>query len=119
MNLGKRLKDLRESQALSQSELEKKTGIKREIISKIENGHLKNPTLNTMQKLAKGLGFADAAIFLTNDPQVLVALVSATCKAKSETATAKQFQALCGLVWLNLEGVKKVVKQLEEMGRGR
>lgn len=66
---GKRLKDLREAQGLSQSDLEKKTGIKREYISKLEGGHLKNPTFNTMTKLAIGLGFPDAAIFLASDPK--------------------------------------------------
>lgn len=112
MNLAKHLKTLREAQGLSQAELEKKTGIKREYISKMEGGGLSNPTINTMTKLAKGLGFADAAIFLTNDPQVLAAIVSATCKARSEAGTAKHFQALCGLV-------AEVSRQLEEMGRGK
>lgn len=62
MNFGKRLKALRESQGLSQAKLEKKTGIKREYISRLEGGQLKNPTLLTMTVLAEGLGFPDAAI---------------------------------------------------------
>lgn len=96
MKLGKRLKSLRKARNLSQADLEKKTGIKREYLSKMETDDLKNPTLNTMTKPAKGLGFADAAIFLTSDPQVLAAIVSATCKAQAEAETARQFQELCG-----------------------
>ena len=41
---------------MSQSALEVATSIKREYISKLESGDLKNPTLSTLEKLAKGLG---------------------------------------------------------------
>lgn len=112
MNLGKRLKELREAQGFSQADLEKKTGIKREYISKLETSDLKNPTLNTMTKLAEGLGFPDAAIFLTNNPVVLAAIISSTCKAKSEVETAKQFATFCELM-------AKVWEQLDEMRRGK
>lgn len=116
MNLGKRLKDLREAAGLSQSQLEAKTGIKREIISKIENGHQANPTFSTMTKLATGLGFPDAAIFLTDNPQVLAKIVSATCQAKAEAETAKRFQELCELV----DYVRGQLWAIgEDMGRGK
>lgn len=46
----------REKQRMSQSELEKNSGIKREYISKLEHHELKNPTINTVAKLADGLG---------------------------------------------------------------
>ena len=54
--LGNQIKSLRESKGLSQGDIEKRTGIKREYISKIETGDLENPTYKTLQKLAKGIG---------------------------------------------------------------
>ena len=53
---GQRLKTLREKQGISQTRLERNTGIKREYISKLENDELKNPTYFTIQKLTRGLG---------------------------------------------------------------
>jgi DNA-binding Xre family transcriptional regulator len=43
---------------MSQVELEHKTGIKREYLSKIENAELKNPTYNTLLKICSGLGIS-------------------------------------------------------------
>jgi len=56
MTIGEKIRQLREGQHLSQAELERRTGIKREYISKIENNELDNPTYKTLLKIAKGLG---------------------------------------------------------------
>jgi transcriptional regulator with XRE-family HTH domain len=56
MTIGKRIRTLREKQGMSQAELGRRTGIKREYLSKLESGALPNPTLSTMQKFADGLG---------------------------------------------------------------
>lgn len=53
--LGERLKEIRLAKGLSQSEIERRTGLKREYLSKIENCDLKNPTVLTLERLAKGL----------------------------------------------------------------
>lgn len=45
---------LRSSQGLTQQELAERTGIKQSELSKLENGKT-NPTLETLQKIAKGL----------------------------------------------------------------
>ncbi len=55
-NLGQRIRHFREMKRMSQSELEKHTGIKREYLSKLENDELKNPTYFTMLKIARGMG---------------------------------------------------------------
>lgn len=47
--------ELRGAQGLTQSELSERTGIKQSELSKLENGKA-NPTLETLQKIAKGLG---------------------------------------------------------------
>ncbi len=54
--LGKHIKTLRNKQHLSQAQLSQRSGIKREYISYLERGKLKNPTLNTLNKIASGLG---------------------------------------------------------------
>jgi transcriptional regulator with XRE-family HTH domain len=63
--LGKRIRRLREYKGLSQSEMEKRTGIKREYLSKIETDDLKNPTYFTLIKIAKGLGISVAELLET------------------------------------------------------
>lgn len=54
MNIGDRIRNVRIAAKLSQSQLEKKTGIKREYLSKLENNQLKNPTIDTLIKITDG-----------------------------------------------------------------
>lgn len=54
--LGGKIREIRMAKGLSQSEIERRTGLKREYLSKIENCDLKNPTYLTLKKLAKGMG---------------------------------------------------------------
>ena len=54
MLIGNRLKDLRESKTLSQGDIEKRTGLLRCYISRVENGHTV-PSIETLEKLARAL----------------------------------------------------------------
>src|SRR5712671_3963 len=54
MVIGYRLKELRESQKLSQGEIEKRTGLLRCYISRVENGHTV-PAVETLEKMARAL----------------------------------------------------------------
>jgi transcriptional regulator with XRE-family HTH domain len=54
--LGQRIKHLRKNKGLTQFDLEKKTGIKREYLSKLENDELNNPTFSTLLKICEGIG---------------------------------------------------------------
>jgi transcriptional regulator with XRE-family HTH domain len=54
MIIGKRLRQIREQKNLSQGDIERKTGLLRSYVSRIENGHAV-PAIETLQKLAKGL----------------------------------------------------------------
>jgi transcriptional regulator with XRE-family HTH domain len=54
MVIGSRLKALRESRALSQGDIEKRTGLLRCYISRVENGHTV-PAVETLEKLARAL----------------------------------------------------------------
>jgi transcriptional regulator with XRE-family HTH domain len=53
MSIGERLKLIREDKKLSQGEIERRTGLLRCYISRIENGHTV-PSVETLQKLARG-----------------------------------------------------------------
>ena len=54
MVIGERLKELRERKNFSQGEIEKRTGLLRCYISRVENGHTV-PSIETLEKLARAL----------------------------------------------------------------
>jgi transcriptional regulator with XRE-family HTH domain len=54
MVIGERLRELREAKALSQGDIEKRTGLLRCYISRVENGHTV-PAIETLEKLAGSL----------------------------------------------------------------
>ena len=54
MLIGNRLKELRESKQLSQGDVEKRTGLLRCYISRVENGHTV-PAVETLEKIARAL----------------------------------------------------------------
>jgi transcriptional regulator with XRE-family HTH domain len=54
MILSERLRAIREQKNLSQGEIEKRTGLKRCYISRIENGHTV-PSLATLERMARAL----------------------------------------------------------------
>ncbi len=54
MNIGKRLRELREAHGFTQRDIEQRTGLARTYISRIENGYTV-PTIRTLEKLARGL----------------------------------------------------------------
>ena len=55
MMIGERLRLLREEQKLSQGDIEKRTGLLRCYISRVENGHTV-PAIETLEKLARAMG---------------------------------------------------------------
>jgi transcriptional regulator with XRE-family HTH domain len=54
MVIGDRLRELREGKELSQGDIEKRTGLLRCYISRVENNHTV-PAVNTLEKLARAL----------------------------------------------------------------
>lgn len=54
MVIGERLKALREHKKLSQGDIEKRTGLLRVYISRVENGHT-IPSIETLEKMARAL----------------------------------------------------------------
>jgi transcriptional regulator with XRE-family HTH domain len=62
MVIGERLKALREQKRLSQGDIEKRTGLLRVYISRVENGHLV-PSIETVEKFARALEVPIYALF--------------------------------------------------------
>lgn len=54
MVIGERLKALREQKKMSQGDIEKRTGLLRVYISRVENGHTV-PAIETLEKLARAM----------------------------------------------------------------
>jgi len=54
MNIGQRLKALRTARNLSQRDIQKRTGLMRSYVSRVENGYT-TPSLETLQRLAMAL----------------------------------------------------------------
>ena len=54
MIIGDRLRELREGKKLSQGDIEKRTGLLRCYISRVENGHTV-PAIETLEKMARAL----------------------------------------------------------------
>jgi len=54
MVIGERLKGLREHKKLSQGDIEKRTGLLRCYISRVENGHTV-PAIETLEKMARAM----------------------------------------------------------------
>jgi transcriptional regulator with XRE-family HTH domain len=71
MIIGDRLRALREDKKLSQGNIEKRTGLLRCYISRVENGHTV-PALETLEKMARALEIPIYQLFYDGDePPVL------------------------------------------------
>src|SRR5579862_4102175 len=62
MIIGDRIRLLRETKKLSQGDIEKRTGLLRCYISRVENGHTV-PAIETLEKLARALEFPMYRLF--------------------------------------------------------
>jgi transcriptional regulator with XRE-family HTH domain len=75
MIIGDRLRELREDKKLSQGDIEKRTGLLRCYISRVENGHTV-PAIETLEKLARALEVSMYQLFYEGDePRKLPNLV--------------------------------------------
>ena len=54
MIIGERIRDIREAKQLSQGDIEKRTGLLRCYVSRVENGHTV-PAVETLEKFARAL----------------------------------------------------------------
>lgn len=66
MEIGKRLRQLREAKGLSQGDIERRCGLLRAYISRVEGGHTV-PSLSTLEKFAAALAIKPYQILLDRD----------------------------------------------------
>ena len=66
MIIGVRLRELREGKRLSQGDIEKKTGLLRCYVSRVENGHTV-PAVETLEKFARALEVPMYQLFYEGD----------------------------------------------------
>ena len=84
MIIGDRLRGLREEKKLSQGDIEKRTGLLRCYVSRVENGHTV-PAIETLEKMARALEIPLYQLFYDGEePPVLPNLL----KRKSSDADA-------------------------------
>ncbi len=75
MDIGNRLRSLREARTLSQGDIEKQTGLLRCYVSRVENGHTV-PSIETLEKWAQALGIEMYQLFYDgNTPRPVKASV--------------------------------------------
>lgn len=65
MNVGERLKAVRESKQMSQGDVEKKTGLLRSYLSRVECGHT-IPSIETLDKWTKAMDINLSQLFAEN-----------------------------------------------------
>ncbi len=71
MVIGDRLRSIREEKKLSQGDIEKRTGLLRCYVSRVENGHTV-PAVETIEKFARALGVPMYQLFYEgNEPPKL------------------------------------------------
>ncbi len=66
MNIGKHLRTLRETRGLSQGDIERRSGLLRSYISRVEGGYTA-PSLVTLEKFAKALGVDSYQLLFPNN----------------------------------------------------
>lgn len=66
MLIGQKLREVRESKKLSQGDVEKRTGLFRCYISRVENGHT-IPSIETLEKYARALEIPMYRLFYDGD----------------------------------------------------
>ncbi len=66
MIIGDRLREMREEKKLSQGDIEKRTGLVRPYISRVENNHTV-PTIATLEKMARALEIPMYQLFYDGD----------------------------------------------------
>jgi transcriptional regulator with XRE-family HTH domain len=90
MVIGERLKALREQKKMSQGDIEKRTGLLRVYISRVENGHTV-PAIETLEKLARAMEIPMYQLFYDGENPPGPKFPSATDGWGSSTRDARTF----------------------------
>lgn len=90
MIIGERLRFLREEQKLSQGDVEKRTGLLRCYISRVENGHTV-PSVETLEKFARAMDVPMYRLFYEGSGAPSVLKVNLSSSETSEPELSKPF----------------------------
>lgn len=121
MVIGDRLKELREQKKFSQGEIEKRTGLLRCYVSRVENGHTV-PAVETLEKFARALEVPVYQLFYDGEePPKVPALISKKSKDDEWGSSGKDAKFLNQLRRLlgkaNEQDRKLILYTLQRMAR--
>jgi transcriptional regulator with XRE-family HTH domain len=121
MMIGERLRAIREAKKLTQGDIERRSGLFRSHISRVENG-LILPSIATLEKIARALDMPLYQVLYEPDPPVAQSLYIPRTNAKLEWGsfgrTGRYFGRLAKvLARLNQRDRSLVMDLLQEMNR--
>jgi transcriptional regulator with XRE-family HTH domain len=94
MNIGKRLRGLREAKGLSQGDIERRSGLLRSYISRVEGGYT-TPSLSTLEKLAKALEVEPYQLLFQGEGRPIAARAPEPAEASKPVKTlVRHFEAM-------------------------
>jgi transcriptional regulator with XRE-family HTH domain len=111
MVIGTRLKKLREDRSLSQGDIEKRTGLLRCYISRVENGHTV-PSLETLERLAAALEIPLYQLFYEGDAEPVLPNLSKRRTTEELALDAEQEKEV-----RFFEKVKRLLSKIDEKDR--
>lgn len=112
MVIAERLRQLREEKKFSQGDIEKKTGLLRCYISRVENGHTV-PSILTLEKMARALEIPMYQLFVDVNQQISIPQTLKSAKsgpklwgsAPKDVRTLAKFCRLLGKISVNDRGI--------------
>jgi transcriptional regulator with XRE-family HTH domain len=93
MVIGERLRAIREHKDMSQGEVEKRTGLLRCYVSRVENGHTV-PSIETLEKWARALDVSMAELFSEDGEKPAALDLPAPRTVKPDRATANALRRI-------------------------
>jgi transcriptional regulator with XRE-family HTH domain len=111
MVIGTRLKKLREDRSLSQGDIEKRTGLLRCYISRVENGHTV-PSLETLERLAAALEIPLYQLFYEGEAEPVLQNLSKRRTTEELALDAEQEKEV-----RFFEKVKRLLSKIDEKDR--
>jgi transcriptional regulator with XRE-family HTH domain len=116
MDIGNRLRSVREEKNLSQGDIEKRTGLLRCYISRVENGHTV-PAVETLEKMARALEMPLYQLMFDGDKPPALPLKGNRKGLDQWGAVGKDarfLRKLCQLLAKMSEGDRKVLLSFAE-----
>jgi transcriptional regulator with XRE-family HTH domain len=93
MDIGKRLRQLREAKGLSQGDIERRSGLLRSYISRVEGGYTA-PSLSTLEKFARALEVEPYQIIYQGDRPVAPKVSDQSGISKPAKRLVKAFEGM-------------------------